>query len=154
MVNDLLVALEQSGFAATMRGSYFLYPVANVTHVLAALCFFASIAAMDVKVLRSGDVAEARAFIGRVRPWAILFFLLQVASGVMLLAPEASHIFHNPVYQLKLLAIGLGLANVVLLEVLIRGGERMVSGAMRASAAASLFIWLSTAALGRLIAYF
>jgi hypothetical protein len=154
-MEGLLLALEQSGFAAAMRSSVFLFPVANVVHILAALVFFAAVAAMDVRVFTAADVGEARRFVDRVRPVAVVAFLFQVASGVMLLAPEATHIWHNPVFRLKLVAIAIGLANVILLEVLIRRpGRETLSGGIRAAAGLSLGAWLTTAALGRLIAYF
>ena len=152
-METLLVALQGSGFAAAMRGSVFLYPVANVVHILAALTFFATVAAMDVKVLRAISVADARAFIDRVRPVAIAAFVVQAGSGLMLLAPEAIHIWHNPVFKLKVAAIGLGLANVIVLEILLRRDAEL-SRLAKASAVASLVAWLSTATLGRLIAYF
>jgi hypothetical protein len=154
-MEGLLAAFEASGFAAEMRRSVFLYPVANVVHILAALVFFAAVAAMDFRVFKATTVANARAFIERVRPVAIAAFLFQVASGVMLLAPEATHIWHNPVFRLKLVAIAVGLLNVALLEVLIRRQRRETVGAgVRGAAGLSLAVWLSVAALGRLIAYF
>lgn len=154
-MEGLLLALEQSGFAAAMRSSLFLYPLANVVHILAALVFFAAVAAMDVRVFRATTVANARAFIDRVRPVAVVAFLFQAVSGIMLLAPEASHIAMNPVFRLKLIAVAIGLVNVVVLEVLVRRrGQETVSGGMRSVAGVSLAAWLSAATLGRLIAYF
>ncbi len=149
----LLADLQASGLADTMRNSVFLYPLANVLHVLGALCFFAAVAAMDVRVLGHGPVAGTRAFISRLRPAALAGLAVQLVTGVMLLAPEATHIGHNPAFRIKLVAILLGLLNVALLEILLRRSE-IVSGAGRASAAASLAFWLATAAAGRLIAYF
>ena len=154
-MEGLLAGLEASGFAAEMRRSTFLYPLANVVHILAALVFFAAVAAMDFRVFRATTVANARAYIDRVRPVAIGAFLFQVASGLMLLAPEASHIWHNPVFRVKLVAIAVGLANVLLLEVLIRRqGRETLSRSATATASVSLVVWLTVAALGRLIAYF
>jgi hypothetical protein len=149
----LLADLQASGLADMMRNSVFLYPLANVLHVLGALCFFAAVAAMDVRVLGHAPVAGTRAFISRVRPAAFAGLAVQLVTGVMLLAPEATHIGHNPAFRIKLVAILLGLLNVALLEILLRRSE-VVSGAGRVSAAASLAFWLATAAAGRLIAYF
>jgi hypothetical protein len=149
-----LLTLQESGFAGAMRTSYFLYPTANVVHVLAALIFFASVAAMDIRVFRSVTVSEAREAMRGIRVVALVAFVVQVASGVMLFAPEATHIFENPVYRIKLVAILLGVLNVVLLEVLLRRGGGALPGGARASAVASIAVWLSVAALGRLIAYF
>ena len=153
-MEDVLAGLQASGFAYTMRSSIFLYPVANVVHVLAALVFFATVAAMDVRVLTAQSADVARTFIRQVRPWAIVAFLAQVASGVMLLAPEATHIFHNPVFRLKLIAMLIGLLNVILLEVLMRRDGGAISAFMRGTAVVSIGAWLTTSALGRLIAYF
>lgn len=148
--------LEASPLAAAMRASLFLYPLANVVHVLAALAFFAAVAAMDVKILTAGSIGEARRFVGRVRPWAALALVVQIGSGVLLFAPEATHIWENPVFRVKLILVAIALLNVVLVEVMIRrgGDEGARTGAARGSALVSLGLWLSVAAAGRLIAYF
>lgn len=155
-MEGLLATLEQSPFAAEMRMSVFLYPLANVLHVLGALGFFAAVAAMDVRLLTAGSVVQARAFVRKLRPWAALGFLVQAVTGLMLLAPEATHIWHNPVFVWKLAAIGLGLVNVGLVEVLLRRGwlGPKVPAGVTAGAAVSLFAWLGTATAGRLMAYF
>jgi hypothetical protein len=154
-VEAILAGLQGSGFAALMRGSTVLYPLANVLHVLGALTFFAAVAAMDFKVFRSTGIADARSFISRVRPVAIGGFLVQIATGVMLLAPEATHIWHNPVFRLKLIAIAVGLLNVLLLEAtLFFRASVDIPSLARLSAGFSLAVWLTTASLGRLIAYF
>ena len=151
----LLAGLEASAFAAEIRRSTFLYPLANVVHILAMLAFFAAVAAMDFRVIRATTVANARAFIDRVRPVAIVAFLFQAASGFMLFAPEASHIFMNPVFTIKLVAILIGLANVIALEIYLRQpGSQEITTGLRATAAVSLGAWLTVATLGRLIAYF
>jgi hypothetical protein len=149
----LLAALQASALADAMRNSVFLYPLANVLHILGALTFFAAVAAMDVRVLSRSPLAGTRAFIRRVRPVAVAGLAAQLVTGVMLLAPEATHIGHNPAFQVKVAAILLGLLNVVILEISIRGAE-IVTSAARASAVASLGFWLATATAGRLIAYF
>jgi hypothetical protein len=149
----ILVGLQESAFAQAMRSSVFLYPVANVLHVLGALSFFAAVAAMDFRILGRAGVAGARGFIARVRPVAITAFCVQLATGLMLFAPEATHIGHNPVFQLKVLAVLLGLANVLIVEAALRRGGAISTGA-KASAVASLALWLGVATAGRLIAYF
>jgi hypothetical protein len=152
-MEGLLAALQASALADAMRNSVFLYPLANVLHVLGALGFFAAAAAMDVRLLSHSSLPGTRAFITRIRPVAIAGLVVQLVTGLMLLAPEASHIGHNPAFQLKLVAIFLGLLNVVLLEIVTRRAE-IVTAASRLSAVASLGVWLATAAAGRLIAYF
>lgn len=154
-MDGILVAVEASAFGATMRRSVWLFPVANVLHVLGAMVFFALVAAMDFVVFRR-TAARARVVISRLRPLAFAGLLVQVATGIMLFAPEASHIGMNPAFQLKLVAIMLALVNVAVLEIILRpaAADRPAPHLARSAAAASLVLWLGVAALGRLIAYF
>jgi hypothetical protein len=137
-----------------MRSSHFLYPLANVIHILAALTFFASVAAMDVKLLRASSIGEARVFMAQIRPWAAIALVVQIASGLLLFAPEATHMWMNPVFRVKLILIAIALVNVIVVEMLIRGGDDNARSAAKGSALVSLGLWLSVAAGGRLIAYF
>jgi hypothetical protein len=47
----LFVALEQSGFAASIRQSTWLYPAANIGHIVSLTFFAGAIAVMDVRLL-------------------------------------------------------------------------------------------------------
>jgi hypothetical protein len=151
-----LTAIEASEFAQTMRRSVWLYPVANVLHVLGVITFFAVVAAMDVKAVRGSSTAAVRAFIIRVRPVAITLLVVQSMTGIMLFLPEASHIAHNAAFQAKLATILLALLNVVALEAALARTLPVAapSAAVRLAAVTSLALWLAVAALGRLIAYF
>ena len=153
MIEPLLADLQASAFAETMRSAVYLYPLANLLHVLGAMCFFAAVAAMDVKLLSAVPRAEVRAFIAKVRPAAILGFLVQAVTGAMLLAPEATHIGHNPAFRIKVASILLGLVNVAIVEIALRRRPNNPR-AGRISAVVSLLAWLGAAAGGRLIAYF
>ena len=139
-----------------MRRSVWLYPVANVLHVLGVITFFAVVAAMDVKAVRGSSTAAVRAFIIRVRPVAITLLVVQSMTGIMLFLPEASHIAHNAAFQAKLATILLALLNVVALEAALARTLPVAapSAAVRLAAVTSLALWLAVAALGRLIAYF
>lgn len=154
-MDAVLAAIEASASGATMRRSVWLYPTANVLHVLGVMTFFAVVAAMDVAVFR-GPAARVRAVIRRLRPYAAAALLVQIGTGFMLFAPEATHVGMNPAFQLKLAAIGLALLNIAVLESALRGAapDRPAPGTARAAALASLALWLTVAALGRLIAYF
>jgi len=47
----IFVALEQSGFGAAIRQSTWIYPAANIGHIVALVVFAGSIAMMDVRLL-------------------------------------------------------------------------------------------------------
>ncbi len=146
-----MAALEGSGFGAYVRNSVFLYPAANILHVLAAMGFFALVAAMDLSLLGKLGGAAPKEVVARLRPWAILCLVTLALTGLTLLAPEATAIAGNTAFRLKLLAILLALGNVALAELAVRRGALR---AMRNTALASLALWLVVAALGRAIAYF
>jgi hypothetical protein len=154
-MEGLLELVEASSLAQTTRRSVWLYPVANVAHVLGVMGFFAAVAAMDVKAMHSPGAGELRSFIAGVRPVAILLLAMLLATGVLLFVPEASHIGHNPVFWAKLSVIGLALLNVLALERFLgRASTEALPASVRLTALLSLLLWLTVAALGRLIAYF
>jgi hypothetical protein len=151
-VEDLFAAFQESGYGAFVRQSVFLYPFANVTHVLAVLVFFASVAAMDLRLLGVLKGMPAKTVIARLRPIAVAAFVIVVATGFTLFVAEAVAIARNPAFQVKAAAILVGLANVVANGWALRhSGEG--AALVRATAGASLVLWLAVAACGRLIAY-
>ena len=128
-MEQYLAGLEASGFAQGMRRSIWLYPSANVLHILGLMGFFAAVAAMDIVAIRRTDTAALRDFLSRIRPVAVIFLLLQIATGLMLFLPEASHIAHNPAFRAKLLLILIALANILVLEVSLSRVSRFSNSA-------------------------
>jgi hypothetical protein len=151
-VEALLAAVQDSGFGALVRQSVFLYPLANVTHVLAVLVFFATVATMDFRLLGIFKGLPAAALIARLRPLAVVALVVIAVTGLTLFVPEAATIARNPAFQFKLAAIAFALANVALnTRALRRHGE--ASAVTRLTAGLSLALWLTVAAAGRMIAY-
>jgi hypothetical protein len=144
----LFLALQESAFAHFVRNSVWLYPAANILHVLGVMGFFALVAAMDLSILRLLGPTPAKDIIARLRPFAIAGLILLAATGIVLLAPEAAPIAGNPAFQLKFAAIALALLNVILNTRAQANGRNG-----RMTAAASLALWLFVAAMGRSIAY-
>jgi hypothetical protein len=155
----ILHALETSGFAASIREAVWIYPIANVLHVVGVIAFFAAVAFMDVRLMGAFAQTPAASVVKLARRFAVPIFALVVASGFVLFAAEASHVGLNWMFQLKLAAIALGLANVLAFELVF--GRRLAElpplaplpAAVRVSAFLSLAVWLTVAALGRGIAY-
>jgi hypothetical protein len=156
----IFVALEQSDFAAAIRQSVWLYPAANVGHIVALFCFAGAVTVMDVRLLGGLSAIPPGQLIARARRFAIGALAVMAVTGFMLFSAEASHISLNPVFQFKLALIGTGLVNVALYEVAAkRAIEGLAPGAVmppqaRMVGLTSLAIWLAVAACGRSIAYF
>jgi hypothetical protein len=156
----LFVALEQSALGAAMRESLWLYPVANVGHILALACFAGALAVMDLRLIGAFAATAPGPLIARARRVVILALGAQILTGFLLFAAEASHVVRNPVFLFKMGLLAAGLLNVAVFEF---GAKRAVQAlpsaapmprAARVAGYTSLAIWLAVAALGRSIAYF
>src|SRR5215475_10730435 len=120
----LFVALEQSGFAATIRQSRWLYPVANVGHILSLVAFAGTVAVMDLRLLGAFAATAPGPVLARARIAAIAAFCGLAVTGSMLFSAEASHLVLNPVLRLKFLLVAAGLLNVLIYEI---GARRAVA---------------------------
>ena len=156
----IFVALEASGFAAAIRQSLFLYPLANVGHIVALVCFAGAIAVMDLRLVGAFAATAPAKVIARARRVVIAALCVLAITGFMLFSAEASHVALNPVFQLKMALVAVGLINVAIYE----WGARPAVYALPPGAAmprrariagfVSLGLWLVVAACGRSIAYF
>jgi hypothetical protein len=156
----LFVALEQSAFAAAIRQSIWIYPVANVGHIVALFCFASALAVMDLRLIGAFPSVAAAPLIARARIFVIAALCAMAVTGFLLFSAEASHVVINPVFQLKMAFVAAGLVNVAIFELIARrkvfalpAGAKMPASA-RFAGLVSLAIWISVAALGRTIAYF
>jgi len=148
-----MTALEQSSLGAAARGSAWLYPLANLSHVLGAALLVGAIATFDIQVLRHaknvGTVARA------VTPVAAFGLALQIASGTILLAADAMPVAVNPAFQFKMGMFALGLLNIAAFRWRFGGrlqADTPLDGAA-GFAALSLASWLLVLLAGRFIAY-
>jgi hypothetical protein len=153
LIAAAVTALEQSSLGAAARGSAWLYPLANVSHVLGAALLVGAIATFDIQVLRraknAGVVARA------VTPVAGFGLALQVASGLVLLAADAGPVVVNAAFRFKMAMFALGLLNIATFR--WRFGGRLAADTPldggAAFAAVSLVSWLAVLLAGRFIAY-
>jgi hypothetical protein len=156
----IFVALEQSGFAAAIRQSTWLYPAANIGHIIALVFFAGAVAVMDMRLLGGFAETSPARVIGRARTVAIVALVGMAVTGFILFAAEASHLALNPVFQIKAALVAAGLANVGIYEFgTKRAVEALAPGAMlpsraRIAGALSLGVWVAVATCGRSIAYF
>jgi hypothetical protein len=153
-----MTALEQSGLGSAARGSAWVYPLANLGHVLGAALLVGAIATFDTQVLRRAkDIgALARA----VTPVAAFGLALQVASGLVLLAADAMPVVVNKVFQFKMAMFALGLVNVAAFRwrfgADLFGPDPAAGAPLKGAAwfaAVSLASWLCVLLAGRFIAY-
>ena len=152
----IFVALEQSGFAAAIRQSPWLYPAANVGHIIFLTLFAGAIAVMDVRLLGGLSATAPGPLLARTRNVALAALAGMALTGSLMFSAEASHLALNPVFQLK----AAGLINVAIYQFWAKlAVEHLAPSASmparaKVTGALSLVIWIAVAACGRSIAYF
>lgn len=152
-LQGLLAAYEASALGLAARGTVWLYPAANLLHVFGAALLLGAIAVFDVAVLRASRFVGA---IGRAAwPIAAVGLALQLATGLVLFAAEATTMAWNLAFLGKLAAIAIGIANLALFHWRFSGSiaEGLVMPGAKALAGVSLVAWTVTVLAGRGIAY-
>ena len=126
----IFVALEQSGFAAAIRQSPWLYPAANVGHIVSLVFFVGAVAVMDVRLLGGLAMTAPGPLLSRARGFAVAALVGMAVTGFVLFSAEASHLAVNPVFQLKAALVGVGLVNALYEFVARREVEKLPPGAI------------------------
>ena len=153
----LALRLESSALGAWARGSAVGYPLANSAHLLGLVMLVGSIGLLDLRLLGLFRGLPATALARNLIPLAATGLMLQALSGFIMFAADAGPLTRSTVFRWKLAAIAAALVNVVAFHVQWQHGleewNQRIPAATRVLAAISLALWLSAAALGRLIAY-
>lgn len=140
------------GFAA--RGSVWLYPLANLCHVVGATLLVGAILVFDILLLRRHfDLAAAISPVALGVAAAGLVLLL--LSGPVMFSAEATAFGRNPIFLAKMGLIALGFANLALYQWTKRKVIRApaIPANARFHAAFSAGIWILAVIAGRSIAY-
>ena len=137
-----------------------LYPAANVGHIVFLTLFAGAIAVMDVRLLGGLSATAPGPLLARTRNVALAALAGMAVTGSLLFSAEASHLALNPVFQLKAVLFAAGLINVAIYQFWAKPAvEHLAPGASmparaKVTGALSLVIWIAVAACGRSIAYF
>lgn len=154
-----LVALESSEIGALIRQSTWIYPTANVTHILAIVVFAGAIAVMNLRLMGVLTGSDPARVLRGARCAAILALIAVLTSGAALFTAEASHVALNGIFQIKMGLIAFGIAHALFVgnRALSRVGElgpgAPMPGFARFAGALSMLTWLGVVGLGRYIAY-
>jgi hypothetical protein len=152
-ITGIATALEHSGLGEAARSAGFLYPLANMLHVLGAALLVGSIATLDVQVIRGA--ASTHTIYGAVILVAVTGFVLEIGSGVVLLSADAVAMVHNPAFLFKMAMLVLALANAALFHRQFGRATEVGAGfpVDRILAVVSLASWVLVLLAGRAIAY-
>lgn len=154
---DWALALEHSALGEWMRTSSIAYPLANIAHLLGLTLLIGPLLLLDLRLLGFARRFDLAATYTILSAWAGFGLLILFVAGSAMFAADATPLLRNPMMQLKLIGIGAGIVNALAFRQLWRarlaGWDVRAPFIGRVQAAASIAMWLTTAALGRLIAY-
>jgi hypothetical protein len=155
-----VLALEHSALGEVMRQAMWLYPIANVLHVLAVVALVGSILAFDLRLMGAAKSLPVTSLARLLLPISAVGLVVAVVTGALLFTADATAVWNNPVFVYKLALIALGLVNITVFHFGVwRSAYHWAADAPAplpavAGAAVSIVSWAATATLGRLIAYF
>lgn len=155
----LLQSLHDTHFSAFMRESTWAEPIIETVHVLTLTLFFGFTVLLDLRLL--GLFWRARpvsAVLRQLNGWLLAGFLIMLASGLLLFAGDPVAFWSTIFFRVKMLLLLLAGFNVLLFNRTL--GRRADWGlatptpaVVKASAIASLALWILIIAAGRAIAY-
>lgn len=135
-----------------------LYPAVEILHIMGFVLLVGSIVALDLRLLGLGRMIAIQPLAELLLPLSRVGFVIAIGMGSLLFSADAAHVVRNPAFQAKLLLIAAALINVAIAHAgpwrRTAGWDREASAGAKATALASLLLWLSALTAGRLIAYF
>lgn len=151
--------IEQTTVATWVRTSTWGYPTVEVVHLFGLALLIGTAVAFDLRLLGLSSRIPADALARHLLPWARVGFALALASGLLLFSTQAATFVRQPVFLVKVTAIGVGVVNA---SIFARGTYQDVAQwnyspqtpvAAQAAAVVSLLAWTTALVCGRLLAY-
>jgi hypothetical protein len=149
----LASAIEASQLGAFARGSSWAYPAANLIHLLGLVLLVGGIGIVDLRLIGLFPALPLDPLARALTPFAIAGLALMAISGPILFAADATALARSGTFAWKLVLILMALANAASFRWLRRGNSGEPAGVERLMACASIILWVTVAALGRMIAY-
>ena len=143
-----------------MRESAWAFPAALTLHLLGLVLFVGMRLAIDLRLTgwAFGGVAASQ-LVRRAAPWSLIGAIVTVVSGLALYSTDATRMAANPMFQIKLAALALALANAWLFHAVLCRRMRewdlasAPPAAVQGSAYLSLALWTVILIAGRLVGF-
>jgi hypothetical protein len=150
----LLPFFEWMESLAIFGSSVYLGPAVNIVHLMGMVVFLGAVLIVDLRLLGTGLKRQPTASVARdAQPWLIGSLVVLIVTGIPATMATATQQYMNSIYWVKmyLLALGLVFIFTVRRQVAFSEEGRVPAAAKKAVGLLSIVIWLSVAALARLI---
>jgi hypothetical protein len=149
--------IESQGFAVAINNSLYAFALIESVHLVALAVIGGAVLVVDLRTLGIGFRRQSVAEVAlAARPWLIGSLVLIVATGFLLFASlAASKYYYNEAYWLKMyfLLAAIIFPFAVRQPIALGNAARAESGAAKAVAGLSVFLWLGVAVMGRAIGF-
>ena len=151
--------IEALPLARMMRESLWAYPIVETVHIVGFAILVGSVVMFDLRVLGLSKGISVRALSRHLLPWSLAALLLIVPTGFLMFTAHASDFLANRTFQLKMGLLMVAGINAVIFRT---GPYQTVAHwdvgtrapiSAQFSVAASVLLWISIIACGRLLAY-
>jgi hypothetical protein len=159
-LQQIMQAVEHSGFSLSMRESPYWFLALNLTHMLGLLVAAGTVVFWDLRLLGLGLRTTPVSEVGKsLLPWTWTGFGVMFVSGSLLVVMEAGRLYDNIYFRLKVVALLLAGLNVMMFHLnvyrSVNGWDTNVTPPLQARMAGgfSLLLWFTIMACGRAIGY-
>jgi hypothetical protein len=106
--------LEQTTEGTTIRESLWLFPVIETVHIFGIILLVGATSILDLRLMGLTFRDEAVSKLAwRFLPWAWAGFIIQVVTGILLFSSEATKMYGNLGFEIKMLLIVVAGINVL-----------------------------------------
>ena len=155
---EFLSSLEQSGLATWIRegGTIWSYPLILFLHTIGLATLAGISSSIDLRILGVASQIPLSP-LRRYYPLMWTAFAITALSGTALLLADMTARLSSPVFWVKMLLVGLAVANMQLLKHQLLDAPRVdevpVPSRAKILAVTSLLFWIGATTAGRLMAY-
>ncbi len=152
--------LEQTSMGKTIRESLWIFPIIETIHIFGIILLVGGTSILDLRLMgltfRDEPVSKlAKRFL----PWAWAGFIIQVTTGLLMFSSEATKMYDNMAFQIKMLIIVAAGINAFVFHSLAYqsvgkwDNDPVGPVSARIAGTLSILFWFGIVAMGRWIAY-
>jgi hypothetical protein len=159
-IYSICVWLEQTSVGTAVRDSTWLFPIIETVHIIGIVLLVGSTSVLDLRLMglvhREKPVSKIA---WRFLPWAWAGFLVQIITGGLLFSSEATKMYDNLGFQIKMVLIAVAGLNALVFHLIAYQSvdkweyDRVAPLSARAAGLISILLWFGIVAAGRWIAY-
>jgi hypothetical protein len=152
--------LEARGWAMSLHQSLWMFPLIETVHLFGIILLVGSTSVLDLRLLGLTMKRESVSrTAGRLLPWAWVGLAVQVTTGFVLFASEATRCWQNSAFRIKMVMLALAGLNALIFHVTVyrRVGSwdeaAVTPVGAKLAGGLSILLWFGIVAAGRWIAF-